>query len=186
MTEPRTIALDERVQLAPLTLDHAAAMARWMDDPVVSRNLGLRSAPSFEKTCAWIERAQTDATVYARAALLDQVHVGNVVLDQIDAYLGSARLSIYIGEAAARHAGVGRTALYRLLREGFERLSLHKIWLTVHCEHQPAITLYTRLGFTLEGVHRDEFRLDGRRVNLWYMGMLHDDFKRLAIAERSA
>lgn len=175
------LKLRSDVKVVPLTLGHAPNMCRWMCDPVIRKNIGLRSEPSLERTETWIKNALQDPTVRPFAILLDNRHVGNVVLDRIDSYLASARLSVYIGEPSARGAGVGLTAVYRVLLEGFQSLCLHKVWLTVHCQNYAAINMYTKLGFTLEGILRDEFWLDGRRVNVLYMGLLHDDLKRLAI-----
>lgn len=175
------LKLRSDVKVVPLALAHAPNMFRWMCDPVIRKNIGLRSEPSLERTEAWIKNALQDPTMCPFAVLLDNQHVGNVVLDRIDSYLASARLSVYIGEPSARRAGVGLTAVYRALLEGFQNLSLHKIWLTVHCQNYAAIHMYTKLGFTLEGILRDEFWLDGQRVNVLYMGLLHDDLKRLAI-----
>jgi hypothetical protein len=33
------------------------------------------------------------------------------------------------------------------------------------------------LGFSVEGVLRDEFWLEGQRLNVFYMGMLAEEFK---------
>lgn len=163
------------VRLADLTAVHAAAMHRWMCDPVVSKNVGLRSEPSLEKTLAWLERAASDDTVAARAILLDDAHVGNVVLDQIDRYVSKARLSIYIGEGAARGQGVGKSALALALDLAFGPLDLHKVWLTVHARNVAAIAAYEAVGFRVEGTHRDEFLLDGARLDEVYMGILRSD-----------
>lgn len=143
--------------------------------------MGLSREPSLERTEEWIANSILDAHIKAFAVLLDGQHVGNVVLDRIDTYLASARLSVYIGEPSARGAGIGLTAIFLLLSEGFDDLSLHKIWLTVHSRNIPAINTYFRLGFVLEGILRDEFWLEGERASVLYMGLLREDFKRLAI-----
>jgi RimJ/RimL family protein N-acetyltransferase len=152
----------------------------WVCDPEVARNLGLRSEPSLAKTEAWIARATSDETMRGFAIQLDGRHVGNVVLDLIDRRLGTARLSAYVGDAAARGAGVGTTAVYRCLQEAFAAPDLHKVWLIVHVYNAPAIHAYTRLCFQVEGVLRDEFVLDGRRVNALRMGILRREFRQLA------
>jgi RimJ/RimL family protein N-acetyltransferase len=170
------------VALAPLTQEHAANMYRWMNDPAVRCGIGLRTEPSPEGTLAWIDRARQDASMRPFAVLLDGRHVGNVVLDRIDTHLATARLSVYVGEPQARHSGVGLTAIYLALREGFERYGLHKIWLIVHAHNAGAIRIYRRLGFEEEGRLRDEFWLDGRRVDALYMGLLVDDFRQFATA----
>src|SRR5476649_2041499 len=108
--------LRDDVTLAPLALEHAPRMWTWMTDPAVRESVGVRESPSLEKSQDWIRRALTDAAVRAFAIMQGGEHVGNGILDRIDSYLQSARLSIYVGEKSARGQGVGQTALHRLAR----------------------------------------------------------------------
>ena len=179
MSALRVVQLRQDVTVAPLSLAHAANMYRWMCDPEISRNIGLRTEPSLNKTIAWINGARENPLIEAFAAFLGAEHVGNVVLDRIDRHLDSARLSVYIGEATARGSGVGRTAIYRTLCEGFRRLNLHKVWLTVHNQNIPAIKTYIQLGFALEGILRDEFWCDGERVPVFYFGLVRQEFDQI-------
>lgn len=176
-----SFSLRADVTLGDLNLDHAPNMYRWMCDPAVSQNLGLRSEPSLEKTRVWIEHALQDPCTRPFAILLKGRHVGNVVLDRIDSYLSTARLSVYIGEASARKSGIGQTGIYLALSEGFHAMRLHKIWLTVHANNLAAIRTYCRCGFVLEGILRDEFWLEGKRVGVLYFGMLRDEFLQLCV-----
>jgi RimJ/RimL family protein N-acetyltransferase len=164
------------VALVPLDMRHAEAMYVWMCDPVVAKNLGLRSEPSPEKTRAFIEHAMNDDSVCAYAILLDGAHVGNVVLDQIDRHASKARLHIYVGEPSARGHGVGKRALRQALAVAFGELALNKVWLTVHARNAAAIAAYVAVGFHVEGVHRQEFVLDGKRLDELYMGCLASEF----------
>ncbi len=167
------------VTLGPLTPAHADAMLRWMLDPTVSKNLGLRSEPTAEKTAQWLDRAAGDDTIEARAILSDGQHVGNVVLDQIDRHVSRARLSIYVGETSARSRGVGKSAVQLALELAFGDLGLHKVWLTVHGRNAAAIAAYKAVGFLVEGTHRDEFVLDGERLAEIYMGALASERRTL-------
>jgi RimJ/RimL family protein N-acetyltransferase len=160
------------VRLGPLALEHAPRMLEWMKDRDVAVNLGLSREPSLAYTEEWIARALGDESVRAFAILVDGAHVGNVVLDQIDRRVGTARLSIYVGERAARGGGVGRTAVALAADEAFGPLALHKLWLTVHARNTAAINAYLDVGFSVEGVLRDEFLLDGERVAALRMGLL--------------
>jgi RimJ/RimL family protein N-acetyltransferase len=183
--------LRRAVSVGPLRPEYAPHMYRWMCDPVVSENLGLRSTPTLEKTSQWIEHSLHDESLHPFAVLLDspqadsqpieKLHVGNVIIDRIDTYLAMGRLSIYIGETSARGAGVGLTGMYLALQASFSELNLHKIWLTVHTRNFPAINTYNKLGFALEGVLRDEFWLNGARLSALYMGLLRPDFERLTV-----
>jgi RimJ/RimL family protein N-acetyltransferase len=160
------------IQLIPLASEHATAMARWMTEPRVAQGIGLRSEPSLERTRAWIERAQDDETCHPFAIVASGTHVGNVVLDQLDAALGTARLSIYVGEPAETGRGVARTAIGLVAEHAATALGLHKLWLTVHVGNAPAIAAYARAGFVTEGVLRDEFLLDGVRTDVLRMALM--------------
>jgi RimJ/RimL family protein N-acetyltransferase len=163
------------VTLARLRAGYAPAIVEWLSDPVVSSNLGLRSKPTLEKTFAFIAACASDdpaSALCARAILLGGRHVGNVVLDQIDRHVGKARLHIYVGDAAARGHGVGQRAVRLAVALAFDELALHKLFLTVHAQNAAAIRAYQRAGFCVEGTHRDEFLLDGARVDELYMGVL--------------
>lgn len=142
-----------------------------MADRDTARNLGLRSEPSVERSREWVLRAASDAAFAPFAIVLDGRHVGNVVLDLIDTYLGTARLSIYVGERDVRGRGVAQSAL-SLVADEARTLGLHKLWLIVHDANVPAIRAYERAGWEREGVLRDEFLLDGERSDALRMGLL--------------
>src|SRR5215472_11401525 len=105
------------IELSKLTTGHAANMYRWLQDPVVRQNVGIRREPSLEHTIQWITEARDDPEVSAFAVLVGGRHVGNVVLDRIDCYLSTARLSIYIGEI--RSKGIGSAAVQLALDHAF-------------------------------------------------------------------
>ena len=148
-------------------------MLRWMLDPEIAENIGLRTSPTLERTREWIAKGTADA----QAIIHDGRHVGNVVLDQFDTHLQTARIFIYIGEPCARGQGIASAALRMAIARGFEQHKLYRIWLTVHERNARAISLYEKLGFRHEGVLRDDFILRGERVNAILMGMLRSEFK---------
>ncbi len=172
------------VTLDVLTDAAAPAMYRWMQDPAVREGIGLKSEPSLDNTRAWLERAASDASIRAFAVKLRGEHVGNVVLDEIDARLGSGRLSVYVGEPGARGMGVGKAAVALALGRGFEELGLHRIWLTVHARNDAAVAIYEALGFVLEARLRDGFLLGGERVDALLMAILVPEWRR-RLSERA-
>jgi len=163
------------VSLAPLHATHAPAIVRWLRDPDVGANLGLRAAPTLARTRSFIAAARRGRGIAARAILCDGRHVGNVVLDHIDRRVGKARLHVYIGDPAARGRHVGRRAVALAVALAFEQLDLHKVWLTVHARNTAAIRAYQAVGFVIEGTHRAEFQLAGSLVDELYMGVLRTD-----------
>ncbi|WP_426736359.1 GNAT family N-acetyltransferase [Myxococcus faecalis] len=171
------VPLRPELRLVPITAIHAPAMSQWMKDPEVRRGVGIRAEASLARTEDWIAQASLPGSgVRGFAILVDEHHVGNVVLDRLDSHLSTARLSIYIGEPEARGRGMGRRAVREALAHAFEALKLFKVWLTVHEENVAARSTYLSLGFREEGRLRGEFLLDGRRVDVIYMGILAEEF----------
>jgi len=164
------------VELSPLALEHVESTFQFIVDPSVRDNLGVRTEPSIERTRQWIENARVDESIRAYAILLAGVHVGNAVLDRIDPYLQTGRLSVYVGERTVRRGGIGRSACYRLLEEAFGCVGLRKVWLTVHVRNYAALRTYVRLGFSIEGVMREEFVLQGERIDAFLMSILRREF----------
>jgi RimJ/RimL family protein N-acetyltransferase len=174
--KPSEKVAGSEVTLASLRPAHAPAMVRWLSDPVVSANLGFRAAPTLAKTRTFIASSDNDA-VCGRAIMLSGLHVGTIVLDQIDRRVGKARLHIYIGDERARGHGVGQRAVALATAHAFGVLDLHKVWLTVHVRNVGAIRAYLAAGFVLEGTHRREFLLNGERIDEHYMGILRDEVR---------
>ena len=182
MSRRPSLQLRDDVTLRPLTAEDAPRMCRWVLDPAVANDMGLQAAPSLERTRSWIEQATSDETFLARAILLGGRHVGNVVLDRIDRRLACARLSIYVGESDQQSGGVGQTAIFQVLIEAFDRLQLNKVFVTVHCRNVASLKMCSKAGFVVEGILRDEFVLNGERLDLFYMGLLAPEFARLRSA----
>ena len=164
------------VSIAPLCSEHATNMLAWMGDPEVAGNIGLRTHPNLDTTNEWIVRASNSDDIRAYAVLFSGSHVGNVVLYRIDRYLATTRLSVYLGPSSVRGRGIGGAAIRLALTEAFGPLALNKVWLTVHVRNTRAIRAYLNAGFTMEGILRDEFRLAGQFVDVFYMGMRRLDY----------
>jgi len=165
-----------QLAIRPLSSDDAARIYEWICNAEIAANLGITRTPSLQYTLDWIERANTDPSVWARAVLVDGQHVGNVVLDHMENALGRARLSIYIGDPAARNRGVGRWTVAQALSYAFRERRLEKVYLTVHCRNVAAIRSYLACGFQIEGVHRREHRIGTNLVDTFYMGILRTEW----------
>jgi RimJ/RimL family protein N-acetyltransferase len=170
------VRLRSDVSLRPLTEEAAPRMLAWMRKRDVAEGIGLTRTPSMERTRAWILSARDSETVRAWMVQIDGDHVGNVVLDQIEARAATGRLSVYLGSAEARNKGIGTTAIYRALEYAFSTENLYKVWLTVHAENVAAISAYRKLGFQIEGTLRGAFVVNARRLDALYMGLLAEEF----------
>ena len=103
--------------------------------------------------------------------------VGVVSLSNIDFMNRKAEFGIMIGDKAARGKGYGTEACALIVRHGFERLSLNKIYLGVHAHHQAAIRSYEKVGFQQEGILREEVLMNGQYFDVVIMSLLARDFR---------
>lgn len=151
----------DRVRLRPLDERDRLAVRRWMADPDVIRFTVLVPGPEYSPVRPYAPAAADrylktlmgEHTRRSFAILLDERHVGNVGLKELDLARGTAECFIEIGEADVRGLGVGRRAMELLLGHAFEELGLDEITLGVFEFNQPARALYRRLGFTYIGTY---------------------------------
>jgi ribosomal protein S18 acetylase RimI-like enzyme len=73
--------------------------------------------------------------------------------------------------AEFRGQGIGN-ALLRSVLESAKARGLTRIELTVREKNLPALTLYRKVGFRVEGIKHKGVRLDGEYENLIFMALL--------------
>jgi ribosomal-protein-alanine N-acetyltransferase len=73
--------------------------------------------------------------------------------------------------------GYMREALATILDYGFNEMDLHRIQAETHPENHASIGLATRLGFRLEGVHREQAFWDGQFHDLNCYSLLEREWR---------
>jgi RimJ/RimL family protein N-acetyltransferase len=143
-------------------------VCRWLSSSYIVQHSfvvpGPKSRPSDFFTEAYalrhFETLLSDPRRMTFAIMLDDIHVGNVGLKDICWQALTAECFIEIGEADFRGHGLGKLALKELLHRAFFNHGLRKIDLDVLEFNFPAIKVYDRLGFRVQGQsawHYDEF-----------------------------
>jgi putative acetyltransferase len=110
---------------------------------------------------------------YRLVAVVDGKVVGMVSLQLEEAlrrrHCGSIRLAVH---DAHQRRGVGTALLTALTDLTDNWLGLHRVELRVQVDHAPAIHLYEKFGFTIEGTARDALLRDGAYVDIYSMARL--------------
>lgn len=102
--------------------------------------------------------------------------VGDIDLFGIDERNRRATVGIGIWRADDRGNGYGYDALRTLVRWAFEHLNLHRIELSCDPENAPALRVYERCGFVVEGRRRKRHYELGAYHDELIMGLLRDEF----------
>lgn len=166
------------VLLRPVEPEDADVFWRWHNDPEVGRWL----VADYHESLAQIrqrfaERKQNSypKAVFAIETLAEGKLIGSTTLRDATPETARAEVDLYIGEKDHWGAGYGTDALRTLCRYGFEVMRLHSIALWVVIENEAAIRVYKKLGFQVDGRHREAFRGVGRWHDLLLMSLLEGE-----------
>ena len=98
----------------------------------------------------------------------DDEYLGTISLKNIDLKNKNAEYAISTRKKA-RGTGANQKATESLLKYGFDKLQLHRIYLNVLSSNKRAISFYIKCGFIYEGKFKDHLFIDDRYQDLeWY------------------
>lgn len=132
-------------------------------------------AQHFEEQDASDDRDGTQFEFRIRT-LEDDRLVGFTAVFSIEWPNGNGWIAMGIGDPQDRGRGYGWDALQLTLRFCFEELQLHRLSLDVIEPNEPAVRLYRRAGFVVEGRQRERIRRARSAYDLLYMGLLARDW----------
>ena len=114
----------------------------------------------------------------------DQKPIGVCCLRNIDRLNGNAELLLGIGEKDMRLAGFGLDLLIVLLDLAYYGLGLQKTYMRI-LESQPyGLKNALKFGYKPEGHLRNQAFIDGKYVNIFFLGMLVSDYEKLSIVPK--
>jgi spore coat polysaccharide biosynthesis protein SpsF len=168
------VIVGERVLLRPLDERDTDDVLRWRAEPGTLERLFGEVPPTRDEHQAWLARmrAQGDRQEFVIVDRDADRAVGTIGLSHIDRRYRRAEYGVLIGEPAARGRGIAREASRLLLDHAFGSLGLHRVYLHVFPDNEPALRLYRRLGFRLEGRLRDHVWKGGRFRDVVVMGLV--------------
>jgi UDP-4-amino-4,6-dideoxy-N-acetyl-beta-L-altrosamine N-acetyltransferase len=167
--------MDASVKLRPVTPEDVDMIWAWRQQPEVSREM-FHPPPSRADHERWIAAVPSlkDRAIFVIE--MDDKPVGSVGLGKIDPFAKHAEYGIYLGDKNARGRGVACRATEQILRFGFSELGLAKIYLMVFADNVRAVQLYKHVGFKLEGVLRRHEVRGSIRSDIFFMGILKEEF----------
>ena len=126
--------------------------------------------PKFEGTIS-----QKTGLSFAIIRKEDNIYIGHCRLHAINKTDKNAKLAIgLLGDFFGK--GYGPDAIDCLLKFGFNKLKLHKIYLDVLEFNKRAIKAYKKCGFKIEGKLRDNAYIDGKYYDDVRMSILDSKF----------
>ncbi len=161
------------------------SIMKWINDEEVTDFLagGMLTYPvssiTEEKYIESTAQSSDTNKSFAIETLAEQKYIGGVAFHAINWLNRSAGLGITIGDKSYWGRGYGTDAMRVMMRLGFDKMNLHRLWLHVYEYNRRAIASYEKCGFKREGVLRKERFYRGSYYDTVVMGILEDEFRAL-------
>ncbi|MDD2533740.1 MAG: GNAT family protein [Eubacteriales bacterium] len=101
---------------------------------------------------------------------------GLVNLDGLDLANGHAEIGVAITNQLLRGQGLAEEGLRLLIEFAFGELNLNRIWCRIIRGNEPSVKLFSKVGFTQEGVLRRHVRRSGEFRDMLIFGLLRDEY----------
>ena len=152
----------------------------WYSDREVCQFNSYGAFPVSRETCAENIRLLQQSShevafaVYHRE---DDIHIGNIYLQNIHWINRSARLHFLFGEKEYWSQGYAEKAACLVLRHGFDILNLHRVECSVADTNEAMNKLAQKLGMFEEGRRLQALFLNGEFVDSVEYGLLASDWQ---------
>jgi ribosomal-protein-alanine N-acetyltransferase len=179
-TKPFTFIEGDVVYCRGLKQEDAAAMSNWLNDDEVTKLLyqGLRPMSAAAVHEMWSREAVDSNTIsLAVCRKEDDVFVGTTGIYDLQWVMRSASFRVFIGDKRSWDRGIGTECARLMLRYGFDKLNLNRIWLGVNAANERAVRAYEKAGFVREGLLRQEQFRNGRYYDVVRMGVLRAEYE---------
>ena len=165
------------VAIGPVLPADLPRLFAWGNDPAVARyNEAFIPKNLDHDRDFWLNASGDPSRVFfaIRANASPEI-VGYVQVYDIHPIHRSAALGLTIGAPADRGKGYGKAAMGLAITYCWRHLNLSRLSLSVQANNGPAISLYTAMGFEMEGLLRRAQFIDGAWVDLALMALLRAD-----------
>ena len=143
-------------------------LASWLDEQDGSAFLRSRLTTTL---LTLDDVLQSESHAAGIITLPDGSPIGCLAFLDVDRIQGKAELRKLIGPASMRGKGYAKAATKAWLQYGFTSLGLQKIYLNSLCSNLRNIRINRELGFSVEGVFRNELFLDGQYHDIMRMAL---------------
>ncbi len=103
-------------------------------------------------------------------------HIGNVSIWFVSRGFRSGEVGYWVRTDESR-TGIATEVAARMVQIGFEELNMHRIILRIAVGNQPSERVAEKLGFTREGILREELEVHGKWLDHTAYSLLEHEYK---------
>ncbi len=157
-----------------VTEDDLPMVLAWRNHADVRRYMFTQHEIGLDEHRNWFAKASQDTSRCLLIVEENKQAFGYVQFSKVEDG-GIADWGFYTSPEASK--GTGRKLGVMALNYAFGSLKLHKVCGQAIASNQASIAFHQRLGFTLEGVLRDQQRINGAYLSLHCFGLLSSEWQ---------
>ncbi|MCD6234324.1 MAG: GNAT family N-acetyltransferase [Candidatus Marinimicrobia bacterium] len=166
----------KKVILTPMEEEDAEFIRKMENDPEVRYALFLYKPLTRESAEKKVREMISSPDIFM-FMIMDKENrqiIGQSGLVRVDFVSRSAIFFIAIHHKASRSKGFGTESTRLIVDYAFQTLNLNRIQLHVNSENTPAIHIYKKLGFQIEGTMRQAMYHGGKYCDFYVMGKIRE------------
>ncbi|AMK26080.1 MULTISPECIES: UDP-4-amino-4,6-dideoxy-N-acetyl-beta-L-altrosamine N-acetyltransferase [Sphingobium] len=149
-------------------------MLSWRNATNVRANMYTRHVISLDEHLAWWANVREREDVRYFMYEFQEIPSGIVGLTEIDRDSANCCWAFYASPDAPKGSGVRME--YLTLEYAFNDLNLVKIYCEVLAFNKSVIKLHQKFGFQVEGIFRQQHRVDGQLTDIYRLGLLSGEW----------
>jgi ribosomal-protein-alanine N-acetyltransferase len=172
----RPFVSGDSVDLCPVGEDDVDFLHETVNDPAVWPTIGARTPVTERQEREWYEeQASADNGDVNFVVAVDGEPAGSLGVANVDDRNGSAEVGIFLAEDYWGE-GYGTEAGRLATTYAFDQHRRHRVVARVFEGNEASMRVWEKLGFELEGTHRDEMYVDGEYLDVHYYGVLESEW----------
>ena len=161
----------KNVYITTIEEDHLSTLRCHRNDYSTWVNLSDVCSINEDQQLSWYKNLVFDSTRKYFMLWLGRVPIGLIRIDEIDYINRSARVGCDIF-SAFREKGFGTEAMELTISYCFDVLNMHRLHLSVAAYNKAAKRIYTKVGFTEEGIQKDALYRFGKYNDYIMMSLI--------------
>lgn len=142
---------------AEILIANAKSLIENASDTIILENFN----PSLEDEHKWINSFAKQKNNLLLLAVYDEQVIGNIEIrtPALSKTKHTSLLAMGIVKEW-RNKGIGSILMESMINWAKENTTIEILWLQVFASNEPAIALYKKMGFTVDGIQKDFIKLD--------------------------
>lgn len=161
--------------LRSIAVDELELMRVWRNEPAVRANMYTQHEISREEHLIWWEKTKVRTDQKYFMYEMAGAPVGIAAFTGIDIKSQNSAWAFYASPSAPK--GTGSKMEFLMLDHAFNDLKIHKLYCEVLAFNTSVIKLHQKFGFSIEGVFRQQHKVNDNFVDIYRLGILASEWQ---------